>query len=67
MGAWLSRVWNDEEAFKALCRRLYAVGLTAAGIIVPQLVDLGKGGWWVSLLAPVIGLSIPTKPIAPKA
>lgn len=68
MGAWLKRVWSDEDAFTALVRRLWAFGiyiaggLIQAGVIPTGVENGGQYGWAVAGL----GLLVPSRPIAPK-
>lgn len=66
MKAWFSRVWNDEDAFAALMRRCYSFALVAGGLMLPKFID-SPTLWWLAPLAAAAGVSIPSKPIAPKA
>lgn len=66
MHAWLLRVWNDEEAFKGLVRALTKFVMTYGGFLAPLFVD-SKAAWYAGPFFAALGVSIPTKPLAPKS
>lgn len=65
MKAWFLRVWNDEEAFKGLVRASGKFVLTYVGFLAPLFVD-SKAAWYLGPLFAAVGVSVPTKPLAPK-
>lgn len=66
MGTWLKRVWTDEEAFKTFTRKVGQFALVMLGAYAPLLVD-SKYAWYAGPALMAFGISIPSKPLAPKA
>ena len=55
MGAWLKRLWTDEDAFLSAFRSLsgWTVGalFAIAQLVSAGAIDLGAFGWWGGRIA----------------